>query len=114
MLDSWTPENPNASQPRVLYTDTKTIGNDYFSDRFLKNGSYFKIQNIELGYNFRDEWFRGLFRGVRFYLSAQNVATFSEYVGYNTDFAGGTFTPGYNYCSFPSPRTFMAGLHFTF
>lgn len=114
MLDSWTPENPNASQPRVLYTDTKAIGNDYFSDRFLKNGSYFKIQNIELGYNFRDEWFRGLFRGVRFYLSAQNVATFSEYVGYNTDFAGGTFTPGYNYCSFPSPRTFMAGLHFTF
>lgn len=114
MLDSWTPENPNASQPRVLFTDPKSIGNDYFSDRFIKNGSYFKIQNIELGYNFKDEWFKGLFSNVRLYVSAQNVATFSEYVGYNTDFAGGTFTPGYNFCSFPSPRTFMGGLHFTF
>lgn len=115
MLDSWTPTNVNASQPRVLYTgDKKTIGNDYFSDRFLQNGSYFKIANIELGYNFDDNWFNGIFSDVRLYVSAQNVHSFTKYKGYNVDFAGGTFTPGYNYCSFPTPRTIMAGLHFTF
>lgn len=115
MLDSWTPTNVNASQPRVLYTgDKKTIGNDYFSDRFLQNGSYFKIANIELGYNFDDDWFNGIFSDVRLYVSAQNVHSFTKYKGYNVDFAGGTFTPGYNFCSFPTPRTLMAGLHFTF
>lgn len=114
MLDSWTAENPNASQPRVLYSSSNTISNDYFSDRFLQNGSYLKIANVELGYNFKDDRFNGIFSSVRLYVSAQNLATITKYVGYNVDFAGGTFTPGYNYCSFPTPRTFMAGLHFTF
>ncbi len=114
MLDSWTAENPNASQPRVQFTADGSTYNDYFSDRFIQNANYWKIANVELGYNFKDEWFNGIFSSVRFYVSAQNLHTISKYKGYNVDFAGGTFTPGYNYCSFPSPRTFMAGLHFTF
>ena len=36
------------------------------------------------------------------------------YKGYNVDFAGGVFTPGYNFCSFPSAKSFMAGILFTF
>ena len=67
-----------------------------------------------LGYNFNDDWFNGIFSDVRLYVSAQNVHSFTKYKGYNVDFAGGTFTPGYNFCSFPTPRTLMAGLHFTF
>lgn len=114
MLDSWTPENPNASQPRVCYANEKNGYNDYFSDRFIQDANYWKIANIELGYNFNDDWFKGLFSNVRLYVSAQNLHTFTKYEGYNVDFAGGTFTPGYNFCSFPTPRTFMAGLHFTF
>ena len=51
---------------------------------------------------------------VRFYVSAQNLHTFTGYKGYNVDYAGGTFTPGYNFCSFPTARTFMCGLHFSF
>ncbi len=114
MLDSWTAENPNASQPRVQFTADGSTYNDYFSDRFIQNANYWKIANVELGYNFKDEWFNGIFSSVRFYVSAQNLHTITKYKGYNVDFAGGTFTPGYNYCSFPTPRTFMAGLHFTF
>lgn len=114
MLDSWTAENPNASQPRVQFTADGSTYNDYFSDRFIQDANYWKIANIELGYNFKDEWFNGIFSSVRLYVSAQNLHTFTEYKGYNVDFAGGTFTPGYNYCSFPTPRTFMAGLHFQF
>ena len=114
VLNAWTPENPNSNTPRVALTSEATINNDALSSRFLKNGTYYKIANIELGYNFSDNLFKGYFNNVRLYVSAQNVATFSEYVGYNVDFAGGTFTPGYNYCSYPAPRTFMAGLHFSF
>ncbi|MCQ2201899.1 MAG: TonB-dependent receptor [Bacteroidales bacterium] len=114
LLNAWTPENSNSNTPRVMYSTTAPITSNTFSDRFLKNGSYLKIANIELGYNFKNEWFRDIISNVRFYVSAQNLHTFSKYKGYNIDFAGGTFTPGYNYCSYPSPRTFMAGLNFSF
>ena len=88
--------------------------NDLFSDRKIQNAAYWKIANIELGYNFPDSWFKGVVSGVRAYVSAQNVHTFTAYKGYNVDYAGGTWTPGLNYCSFPTPRTFMFGLHFSF
>lgn len=88
--------------------------NDLFSSRKIQNAAYWKISNIELGYNFPDSWFKGIVSGVRAYVSAQNLYTFTGYKGYNVDYAGGTFTPGYNFCSFPTPRTFMGGIHFSF
>jgi len=115
LLNAWTtPENTNTDVPRVAYKSAGSITNDMFSQRFIQNASYLKIANIELGYNFPDKWFGGYVKGVRIYASAQNLATLSKYKGYNVDFAGGTFTPGYNYCSYPTPRTIMCGVHFSF
>ncbi|MFZ5941096.1 MAG: SusC/RagA family TonB-linked outer membrane protein [Bacteroidota bacterium] len=114
LLDAWTPTNTDTDVPRVAYKSTGSITNDMFSDRFLQNASYLKIANIELGYNFPDRLFGGYVKGLRVYVSGQNLATLSKYVGYNVDFAGGTFTPGYNYCSYPTPRTVMIGAHFSF
>jgi TonB-linked SusC/RagA family outer membrane protein len=114
LLNAWTPTNTNTNVPRVAYKSTGAINNDAFSQRYLQNASYLKIANIELGYNFPDKWFSGYVKGVRLYTSAQNVATLSKYKGYNVDFAGGTFTPGFNYCSYPTPRTIMFGVHFSF
>lgn len=114
LLNAWTPDNTNTDVPRVAYKSTGSITNDMFSQRFLQNASYLKIANVELGYNFPDKWFNGYVRGVRIYASAQNLATFSKYKGYNVDFAGGTFTPGYNYASYPTPQTIMFGAHFSF
>ena len=114
MLNAWTPENPNSNVPRASYKAEGDVTNDMFSQRFLQNGAYWKIANVELGYNLKDKWFKGIITGARVYVSGQNLATISGYKGYNIDFAGGTFTPGYNYCSYPTPITFMAGLHFSF
>jgi TonB-linked SusC/RagA family outer membrane protein len=114
LLNAWTPTNTNTNVPRVAYKSTGNITNDMFSSRFIQNASYLKIANIELGYNFPDKWFSGYVKGLRIYVSGQNLATLSKYKGYNVDFAGGTFTPGYNYCSYPTPRTIMFGAHFTF
>ena len=85
-----------------------------FSERFLQDASYLKIANITLGYNFSDRWFGGYLNNVRLYASAQNLGTLTKYKGYNVDFAGGTFTPGYNYSSFPTPKTLMFGVNFSF
>ena len=101
--------------PRTYASNNATLAwNDLFSSRKIQNAAYWKIANIELGYNMPDRWFGGMVSAVRVYVSAQNLFTFTGYKGYNVDYAGGTFTPGYNFCSFPTPRTFMAGVHFTF
>ena len=114
LVNAWTPENPSSTVPRVYWASTGSITNDMFSSRYLQNGAYWKIANVELGYNFPDKWFKGVISGLRLYVSGQNLATISQYRGYNIDFAGGTFTPGYNYCSYPTPRTFMLGLNVSF
>ena len=100
--------------PRTYIVANGEGWNDYFSNRKIQNAAYWKIANIELGYNFPDKWFKGVVSGVRAYVSAQNLHTFTKYKGYNVDYAGGTFTPGFNWCSYPSARSFMAGILFSF
>jgi TonB-linked SusC/RagA family outer membrane protein len=114
LLNAWTPDNTHTDVPRVAYKPTGSITNDMFSQRFLHNGSYLKIANIQLGYNLPNKWFHGHIKGVRLYATAQNLARFTSYKTYNPDFAGGTFSPGYNYSSYPTPRTLMVGGSFSF
>jgi TonB-dependent starch-binding outer membrane protein SusC len=114
LLNAWTPENTNTDVPRVAYKSTGSITNDMFSQRFIQDASYLKIANVQLGYRFPDKWSGGHIRGLRIYASGQNLAIFSKYKGYNVDFAGGIYTPGYNYASYPSPRTIMFGGSFSF
>lgn len=114
LLNAWTPENTNTNVPRVAYKSSGSITNDMFSQRFIQNASYLKIANIQLAYTFPDEWFGGYIRRLRVYASGQNLAVLSKYKGYNVDFAGGTFTPGFNYASYPTPRTVMFGGSFSF
>jgi hypothetical protein len=109
------PEVMSDSYPNVYYVDLSGRGwNDLFSERKIQNANYWKIANVELGYNFKDEWFHGVVSNVRAYVSAQNIATLTKYKGYNVDYAAGIWTPGYNYCSFPTPRTVMFGIKATF
>lgn len=101
--------------PHTYITNSASLAwNDLFSSRKIQNAAYWKIANIELGYNFPNSWFGKYISDVRLYVSAQNLCTFTGYNGYNVDYAGGTFTPGYNFCSYPTARTFMCGVHFTF
>ena len=104
-----------ADVPRTYLANGGSLAwNDLFSVRKIQNAAYWKIANVELGCNLPNKWFADYVSGVRIYVSAQNLYTFTKYHGYNVDFAGGTFTPGYNYCSYPTPRSFMAGINFTF
>ena len=114
LLKAWTAENHSETVPAVAYKTDASITNDMFSSRFLQNGAYWKIANIELGYNFPDGTFGKNISNARAYVSTQNLASLTKYRGYNVDFAGGTFTPGFNYCSYPTPMSFMAGVHFSF
>ncbi|MBR5326591.1 MAG: TonB-dependent receptor [Prevotella sp.] len=113
--NQWNGDTYVSNVPRTYYSNSASMAwNDLFSDRKIQNAAYWKIANIELGYNVPDKIFKNYVSGVRIYVSAQNLYTFTGYKGYNVDYAGGTFTPGYNYCSYPSARSFMGGLLFSF
>ena len=112
--NQWSGDTYTSSVPRTYITANGELWNDYFSSRYIQNAAYWKIANVEIGCNLPNKWFANYVSGVRIYLSAQNLYTFTGYKGYNVDYAGGTFTPGYNYCSYPSARSFMAGINFTF
>ncbi|TLP70537.1 SusC/RagA family TonB-linked outer membrane protein [Maribacter sp. ACAM166] len=77
-LDSWTPTNTNASQPRVLITqdNMNQIGN---SSYWLRDASYVRLKNIELSYNVPLEALGQKFiKGLRIYINANNVFTWSK------------------------------------
>jgi TonB-linked SusC/RagA family outer membrane protein len=110
-LNFWTPTNTNTSVPRPIMGDPN--GNGRFSDRFVESGTYVKLQNVQLGYNIPVSHIGNgrIFSKLRVYLSGQNVITISKYKGYDPDFiSDGLFSRGYDYGSFPNPRTIMFGV----
>ena len=113
--NQWNGDTYISDVPRTYLSNNASLAwNDLFCERQIQNAAYWKIANVELGCNLPNKWFGDYVSGVRIYVSAQNLYTFTGYHGYNVDYAGGTFTPGYNYCSYPTPRSFMAGINFTF
>jgi hypothetical protein len=81
--DYWTPENPNALYPRPFVGGTH---NYLVSDKWLLNGQYARLKNIQLGYTLPEAWTSKVkISRVRFFLSAQDILTFSKlgsYKGY--------------------------------
>jgi hypothetical protein len=79
----------------------------------VESGSYVKLQNAQIGYNLPAGAF-GKFQAIktlRVYVSGQNLLTISGYRGYDPDFiSDGLFSRGFDYGSFPNPRTVMFGL----
>lgn len=53
VLKAWSPENPSSTIPRWYFNDLNTTGS---SDRFLIDGSYLNLQNIQVGYTLPDSW----------------------------------------------------------
>jgi TonB-dependent starch-binding outer membrane protein SusC len=91
------------------------------SDRFVQNGSFFRIRNITLGYSFPDKMIEKLnISRLRVYATVQNAYVFTKYRGYDPEVSsshGGANTGliyGYDYGSYPQPRIFTAGVNLTF
>lgn len=108
MLNYWTPENRNTDVPRPVIGDPNA--NSRGSDRFVEDGSYLKLQTIQLGYTLplNEELF---VERARIYVTGQNVLTISDYRGYDPDFlSDGLFSRGFARGSFPNPRTFALGV----
>ena len=96
-----------------LYDCDTTTEHRYSISSPAANGAGVATVNDALTSNYQT-FIGGYITGARVYVSAQNLHTFTGYDGYNVDYAPGVFTPGYNYCSYPSARSFMCGVNFSF
>lgn len=109
-LDRWTGEGTSNSFPRVT---TGATNNTLFSDFYVEDGSFIRLQNVQLGYSFSSEilerW--GLDK-FRIYVSASNLFTLTEYSGYDpTASTGQPIGGGIDYGFYPTPRTYLLGMN---
>ncbi|MHA4806733.1 SusC/RagA family TonB-linked outer membrane protein [Flavitalea flava] len=83
----------------------------------VENGSFVRLRNITLGYTVNTHLFRDKLRSFRFYLSGQNLHTWTKYTGYNPEVNArpdSPLTQGEDYGTYPLAKTFSAGLNITF
>jgi TonB-dependent starch-binding outer membrane protein SusC len=111
IMKSWTSTNTRTNIPRVVYVDSNDNDRDSNRPGWLQNGAYLKVSDIQIGYTVPEHLINKVFSTMRIYASCQNVCTLTKYKGYNPDFAGGVWNPGYNYCSYPIPRTILFGIN---
>ena len=87
-----------------------------FSDRWIEDGSFVRLQNVTVGYTFNLPSFAGTARGTRVFLSADNLALLSDYEGYDPEVHSdaGLASRGIDYLHYPRPRTFTMGARVAF
>ena len=116
--EHWTPENPSNTQPRASWSG-KT-NNVRASTRFLEDGSYFRLKNVQLGYTFKipESW---KIENIRIYLAASNVFTITRYNGLDPEMTVSTNSAsegdranGIDWGTYPVAKSYTVGLNFTF
>lgn len=113
VLDRWTGEGTSNTVPRVT---TAATSNNVFSDYFVEDGSYFRIQNIQLGYTINPDFTaKGGISKLRLYAGVNNLYTFTKYRGFDPAAVGASpIGGGFDNGTYPSPRTYMLGVNINF
>lgn len=113
ILDRWTGEGTSNSTPRVTVDDTNH-NYTWMSNYYLQKGDYVRIKLIQLGYTLPQN-ITGNFgvSKVRFYVTGENLFTFTKYTGYDPEIAAGD-SFGIDRAYYPQARTFIFGANITF
>nr|WP_315139756.1 TonB-dependent receptor [uncultured Flavobacterium sp.] len=113
VLDRWTGEGSTNSTPRVT---TGATSNNVFSDYFVEDASYIRIQNVQLGYTLSPTVSEKIgISKFRIYTGVNNLYTFTKYKGYDPGASNGApIGGGIDYGFYPIPRTYLFGLNINF
>ena len=108
--------NPGTSIPRASINDPND--NDKWSDRYIEDGSYVRLKNIALGYNFPKKFISkwGL-ENLRLSCNIQNLWTITNYSGYDPEVGASTTSAnvfGLDNGRYPSPTTYSFALNISF
>lgn len=111
-LNHWTPSNTNAKYPILSRANTYN-----YSDRLVEDGSYLRLRNIQLAYNFplaAAAWLRS----AQIYASGQNLLTVTKYSWWDpeTNSQGGanSIGQGIDHYSYPTAKSVTFGLRLGF
>tara|TARA_R110002020_G_scaffold473448_1_gene702695 strand:- start:6125 stop:9280 length:3156 start_codon:yes stop_codon:yes gene_type:complete len=118
----WTPDNHSNTYARAILDDTGTQ-NNRVSDHFVEDGSFLRLRNVKLGYNFPSETIGVLgLTSAKIYVSGQNLITLTGYSGWDPEIGevtdidgnGGVQTRGIDFGAYPITRTFTVGVNLQF
>lgn len=112
--NAWTETNTNTNVPRAILGDPNI--NSRESDRFLEDGSYLRLKNIELGYTLPKTMIARLgLTKCRVYVNAQNVWTLTDYSGIDPEVGRGDVRNlGIDRSFYPINKSFFAGVQLSF
>jgi TonB-linked SusC/RagA family outer membrane protein len=113
-LNRWTGEGSTNENPRVSLTDPNQ--NARVSDRFVEDGSFMRIKNVQLGYTLPKSVANRLnIDKLRVYVSAQNLLTFTQYSGLDPEIGAlNALEIGIDRGFYPQARTFLGGIQLAF
>jgi TonB-linked SusC/RagA family outer membrane protein len=110
LYDNWSVNNPNAKYPKISYYTTYQI-----SDRFVEDGSFLRLKNIQLAYNFSLRKNKKLINAIQLYVSGQNLLTISKYSGWDPEVnARGGTTYGVDDNVYPMSKSITFGTRLSF
>lgn len=119
----WTAQNPSSEWPRAAIRNNSNPadqGLDFNalpqSDRWLEDGSYLRLRNLEIAYTFDKNSLKRIgFENARVFVNGQNLLTFTKYSGLDPDIVGvNIFERGLDNGQYPALRIFSAGINFGF
>jgi TonB-dependent starch-binding outer membrane protein SusC len=117
MLKRWTAPNStnDAHNPRLNAADANNI---WFSDRYVEDGSYLRVKNLQLGWSLPSKLGQHLnIQKLRVYVGATNLLTFTKYNGFDPEIGTGYYGSldlGVDRANYPQARTILCGLNLTF
>ena len=107
--NSWTEDNPDAILPRISFTNR--VHNNRDSQAWMINSRYVRLKNVEIGYTFNKPKSMPFFNYIRFYVSGQNLLTFSRFDGNDPEAPGSGLDFGVRY---PMTRVVNVGAQLNF
>ncbi|KAA6339770.1 TonB-dependent receptor SusC [termite gut metagenome] len=103
---------------RAGASPASSSSNYRFSDKFVEDGSYLRIQSISVGYNLPRHWVSKFSaQNLKLYANLQNVYTFTKYSGYDPEIGStnqDALMTGIDNARYPSPRIYTFGINLTF
>ncbi|TGE29173.1 SusC/RagA family TonB-linked outer membrane protein [Hymenobacter metallicola] len=118
-LSPWTPQNPSTTTPRLVQGGglEAVNNNNPFTTRWVEDGSYLRLRNVQLGYTFPKSLTSKVpsLGSVRVYVTGRNVFTVTKYIGFDPETPGlGVYGPGIDSSSYPNVRAFTGGVQVNF
>lgn len=118
--ERWTGEGTSNTQPRAAWTAKSN--NARPSSRFLEDGSYLRLKNLQIGYTIPSTTLESIgMQQVRVYLSGTNLLTFTKFIGSDPEMTvsdnsknEGDRSNGIDWGTYPSAMTLMLGLNINF